>query len=79
MRCKYYDKIKDACKYDGDCIYGDYDTPKYDTLKAKAELADRMEFILAQIIHDLPINRDWLDPTVELEAKVLLAKAEDLK
>ncbi len=33
----------------------------------------RLTRLLGQIIHDLPMNRDWLNPDVEKEARELIA------
>jgi hypothetical protein len=51
----------------------------HDTLTAKAELLDEMELVMAQIMFDLPSNKDWLDPTLEAEANYILSKAKELK
>ena len=34
--------------------------------------ARRIELLLRRIVLDLPLNRDWLDPQLEGEARVLL-------
>lgn len=41
-------------------------------LLVKAQYVDRLIHILEQFIGDLPMNRDWLDPSLESEARGIL-------
>ncbi len=51
----------------------DIDYPKLERRCWKAEAErDALESVLRRIINDLPLNRDWLDPHLELEATSLL-------
>ncbi len=36
---------------------------------------NRLRGIVAQIINDLPINRDWLDPDLEREVRDILKES----
>jgi hypothetical protein len=47
-----------------------------DTLKDEVERRARLEWVLAQIVRDLPANLNWLDPVVEREARDLVAFAD---
>lgn len=57
-----------------DCIQGRGDIPRLarmidEALADLLEKAQRREWLIARIVDDLPSNRDWLDPSLELEAR----------
>ncbi|WDI44755.1 hypothetical protein [Bremerella sp. P1] len=41
-------------------------------LRSAAKHIEAMEFVLSSIVRDLPQKRDWLDPSIEKQARDLL-------